>query len=62
MLMWANKRLNEPKLFTRDVDFMVSEDFLIIFYESMVGQSPTGVAVTNLNPWVIDCKRLAGFM
>ena len=28
---WANKKLNEPKLLTWDVDFMVSEDFLIIF-------------------------------
>ena len=36
MLMWAHKRLNEPKLFTRDVEFMVSEDFLITFYESFM--------------------------
>ena len=28
VLRWANKRLNEPKLLTWDVDFMVSEDFL----------------------------------
>ena len=31
MLRWANKNLNEPKLLTRVVDFMVSEDFFINF-------------------------------
>ena len=32
MLRWANKKLIEPKLLTWDVDLMVSEDFLSIFF------------------------------
>ena len=37
---WANKRFYEPKLLTWDVDFVVSEDFLIIFYESIGANHP----------------------
>ena len=48
---WANKKLNEPKLLTWDVDFMVSEDFLIIFYKS-IGANHTDVA------WPIWTPRL----
>ena len=40
------------------VSLKVSEDFLIIFYESMGANHPQ---VANLNPRVIDCKGLAGF-
>ena len=32
VLSWADKKLNEPKLLTWDVDFMVSEDYLFIFF------------------------------
>ena len=42
MLRLANKRLDEHKLLTFDVDFMVSEDFLINFLRVYGSKSPTG--------------------
>ena len=48
VLEWANKRVNEPKPLTWAVDFMVSEDFLIIFM-SLWEQIYAVVVVANLN-------------
>ena len=57
----ADKKLNEPKLLTGVVDFMVSEDFFINFLRVYGSKSPTGVVVANLSPRVIDSKGLVGF-
>ena len=46
MLRWANMRLNEPKLLTWDVDFMVSEGFLSVYGS----KSPTCVVVPIWTP------------
>ena len=42
-----------------DVDFMVSDDFLINFFKCLWEQITNRCGGANLNPRVIDCKGSA---